>query len=246
MHLCVVWPPQSVLPSHWWRKRSLKLNVNPSSGVVHSSDGKTLRQAHWRHSLWETGRFLEQHLLSVCYKAAAIRESIKPISPPGPSLLHPQLHGSSAKSLLPMGLTRSDPRRGDCSPATEIRLVVLQQMCSISLAPFLVCLSLWPVSCFHSAKWLVSHCNPLRWEDKGRIQSSVWSNAPRHLIKSSLPLSSSRRVCLQTPACVAVFETLLQHLWGDRLAWTKSSTIILWSSPSSALDGEDGVSDLWK
>lgn len=159
------------------------------------------------------GKFLEV-VTAVCLLRKA-QPFVKAQSPSSLHILlsqHPQLHGSSAKSLLPTGLTWPDPRRCAYSPVTEIRRVVLEQMSSVSPAPFLVCLLPWPISCFHSAKWLVSHCNPLRWEDKGSIRSTAWSNVPRHLIKSSLHLSSSwrfrRQSLLQASVYVAVFEAL--------------------------------------
>lgn len=112
-------------------------------------------------------------------------ESIKPVFPPHPSILHPQLHGSQTSALY--RADRPVPKCSACSQVTEIRPVMLEQMSSVSLAPILVCLLPRPVSCFHSTKWLVSHHNPLCGEDKG----TLWSNAPKHLIKSPLPLSSS-------------------------------------------------------
>lgn len=151
------------------------------------------------------GKFLEV-VTAVCLLRKA-QPFVKAQSPSSLHILlsqHPQLHSSSAKSLLPTGLTWPDPRRCAYSPVTEIRPVVLEQMSSVSPALFLVCLLPWPISCFHSAKWLVSHCNPLRWEDKGSIRSTAWSNVPKHLIKSS-STSPPHGGSVGSPSCRHLF-----------------------------------------
>lgn len=70
------------------------------------------------------------------------------------------LHGRSAKLLLPPGLTWPDLRQSTCSPGTEIRGVVLEQMSSVSLAPCLfVALTLKAVSTPLSDGWVTTtHC----------------------------------------------------------------------------------------
>lgn len=103
------------------------------------------------------------------------------------------LHGSQTSALY-----RADNQNQGAlhCQEKEIRPMMLKQMSSVSLAPILVCLLPWPISCFHSTKWLVNPHNPLCGEDKG----TLWSNAPKHLIKSPLPLSSSLKSA-GNPSC---------------------------------------------